>query len=245
MITKPFKRIIRPIQLSPIKYSEGGTDPYFVDDEYAADRISLTRAYHILEQDLRHLFEYVEPDDGNLNTYSHRLYELLLRASTEFETNCKSILLDNQYQKKGRLDITDYHKVNTCSRMSEYEIVISIWRSGPKVFKPFEEWSVGHSLSWYQAYNDVKHNRTIEFSKANLNHVISAVSAVLALLFSQFYYKCFSPRGDTRMYIGAPWYTSTDTIFAIKGPTAWTSAECYKFDWSSLQNNTDRFDTFF
>ena len=51
----------------------------------------------IKELDFKKVFEYIEPSDINLEVYSHRLYELLLRAATECETNFTSILKDNDY----------------------------------------------------------------------------------------------------------------------------------------------------
>jgi hypothetical protein len=34
--------------------------------------------------------DYVEPADQNLNTYSFRIHELLMRACIEVEANCKA-----------------------------------------------------------------------------------------------------------------------------------------------------------
>jgi hypothetical protein len=75
--------------------------PYISDPRYCQERTSLCRAYKMLERDLEHLFEYIEPCDANNSTYSHRTFELMLRASTEFEANCKGILLANGYSSAG------------------------------------------------------------------------------------------------------------------------------------------------
>lgn len=72
-----------------------GNDEYVLDNRYADDADLLYRAYQMLEQDLREFFQYVEPSDEHEKVFSLRAYGLLLRAATEFETNCKRILAKN------------------------------------------------------------------------------------------------------------------------------------------------------
>src|SRR5690554_5224374 len=99
-LSKPYRRIIRPYLL-PNHYVFGPSNNiYFVDDSYASDRFEIIRAYYILEKDLINLFEFIDPSDANLATYSHKTYELLLRASTEFELNAKKVLSANGYSNK-------------------------------------------------------------------------------------------------------------------------------------------------
>ena len=50
-------------------------------------------AFELLQADFRRLGEYVELNDANLSTFSHRLYELLVRTCTEFESLCKELLV--------------------------------------------------------------------------------------------------------------------------------------------------------
>lgn len=119
MLDKPYRRIIRPFTLSEDGYSVGVLDDsYLMDSDYVPDRVTLIRAYNTIERDLVRLFEYVEPADANLATYSHRVYELLLRACTEFEANCKGILNANAYAKSGNWNIADYYRINSSSRLS-------------------------------------------------------------------------------------------------------------------------------
>src|SRR5437868_2327075 len=104
-ITIPYFRIYRP-------FGEGGgllnfEYEYILDSRYASNLTDLIRGYHQLEKELIGISDFVEPSDANANCYSHRLYALLLRASTEFETNAKSILQANGYNKSGNWNITD------------------------------------------------------------------------------------------------------------------------------------------
>lgn len=224
-LKKPYYRIFRP--------SPGGSSlgyrlmgKYIVDERYANDRTLLCRAYDLIINDLKMLFEYVEPTDKNLNTYSHRTFELLLRASTEFETNCKRILMANGYKKK-KMNITDYFKINKATKLSEYEIIMDFWRPERKIIRPFEDWKKGQELTWYQEYNEVKHDRNEKFPKASLENVLEAVSGLTATLFSQFEVFSFDPYQITNEY---SFYSDglilgEKAIFGIKIP-AWGVVKC-------------------
>ena len=238
-IDRPFYRIIRP----------GVFVEYCEDRRYAEDRIMLCRAFKLLEDDLKRLFEYVEPCDENFNTYSHRIYELLLKASTEFETNAKQILKSNGYNFSGRnLNITDYFKINAATKLSEYEVFLDFWRPTRKVIMPFSEWNgQNQSLSWYQGYNKVKHDRQYNFCEASLQNVIKAIAGVLVILYAQFDFHAL-----TVYSLGSPIFTDNDgfgtpiveSMFGIKRPNSWTEEEKYSFEWNSLKNEQYPFQTY-
>lgn len=140
---------------------------YIYHKTYASDRYNLVHAFKIIENDIRRIFEFIEPSEKNQQTFSHRLYELFVRCSTEFETNCKQIMLANGY-KGEHMNVEDYFKINLATQVSKYEIKLDLWHPEPKIIRPFFEWDAGHSLSWYQDYNKVKHHRSEKFELANL-----------------------------------------------------------------------------
>ena len=75
-LSKPYYRIARPKAYIP---------NYVTDDRYAFDRLQLSRAYVNIEKQLRDIFNHIEPDEANKNTFSFELYTLLLRACTEVD----------------------------------------------------------------------------------------------------------------------------------------------------------------
>lgn len=149
--------------------------------------MSLLHTAQLIIRDLYELFNYVEPNDVNLRTYSHRLYELLLRTATEFDANCKGVLDANGYVKPGgaNLNITDYFKLEAVCHLSGYKVSFERWPN--HVFKPFEAWSAGTfaPLPWYQGYNHVKHNRFAHFNEANFENVMNAIAGLLCILHAQ------------------------------------------------------------
>ncbi len=247
-LNKPYYRIIRPFKVNSTSYL-GGISSHLVDFKYAQDRIELCRAYQLIEKDLLHLFEYIDPCDDNLNTYSHRTYELFLRTATEFETNCKRILEANGYKKSGNLTIQDYYKIHQASQLGHYKISLLLWPAAPKTFEPFKEWveqvENPYSLAWYKAYNEVKHDRYKNFKKASLENVLTAISGLKAILFSQFF--IFTTIGsDSGMHSDDDTFgvSNIGEIFTVMPYKGWKPEECYDFDWEKIKNDDEPFEKF-
>lgn len=236
-LANPYKRIARPFDAPHGSWIIGSIErSYLLRPEFAADRTTLIRAYHAIEKDLRQVFDFIEPDDRNLNTFSTRLYEIFLRASTEFESNCKLILSENGYSRKGNLDITDFKRINKATHLLEYKIQLIVWASEPLLLEPFLCWSNCDRLYWYKEYNTVKHNRSSEFHRANLKNTIDAVAALFIILFSQFNILTFSAHELVVSYNDWDgWLAHQNSIFWVKVPTSWQPYECYS---SSSTNAT-------
>jgi hypothetical protein len=132
--------------------------------------------------------------------------------------------------------IRDYYKINTASKLSEYQLKLRAWSPDEKSITPFSEWNNSHSLTWYQNYNDSKHDRNRNFHLANLENLIKAVAGVFAILFSQFHLLSFNAYETAYSYSWSDdeFYSDDNSIFAVKLPT-WRDSEMYDFDWQSLK----------
>ncbi|PIF46081.1 hypothetical protein CLU96_3099 [Chryseobacterium sp. 52] len=245
-LNKPFKKIIRPFTND--NYLQANTNTYLLDNDYSNARITSIRAFEIIVKDYLNILDYVEPNDNNENTYSHRIYELFLRTCTEFESNCKSILSSNQFTKTGRWNILDYYKINRATKLSEYEIHLNIWSPNTKVLKPFIAWNspTPISLDWYIAYNNVKHDRNNAFREANLKNLTLALSGLFTILFSQYYTFCFDSHQNNNSFItdNQGFINTSKSIFKIKLPDTWAETEKYDFDWHTLSTSADKFSSF-
>lgn len=62
-------------------------------------------AFYLLVQDFLRVCEFIEPVDAHLQVFSHRLYELLLRASTEFESLSREILEAHGLDPAGNMNV--------------------------------------------------------------------------------------------------------------------------------------------
>lgn len=123
-VTKAYYRTAR--QFVNGNYYAAGED-YVVHPAYAVRPENYIRAFELIQKDLLSLFESVEPADQNLATYSFRMHELLMRTCIELEANFKAILAANNYSNTGRLNITDYYKINTSHYLSDYEVRLPYW----------------------------------------------------------------------------------------------------------------------
>lgn len=77
--------------------------------------------------------EFNEPTDAHLQVYSHRLYEILLRACTEFESLCREILMTHGLRKKGNLNIFGYVEIAPSFGPSTTDIHCPILATGAGV----------------------------------------------------------------------------------------------------------------
>lgn len=239
-INNPYHRIWRPMSgydwLNNM-WSEDGpakTLDYLHDNDYADinEKNSLIHTAQLIIRDLYDLFNYIEPNDVNINTYSHRLYELLLRTATEFEANCKGILESNGYVKPegGNLNIRDYFKIEAAAHLSEYRVTFERWPNHR--FCPFDVWNATTfvALPWYQGYNHVKHNRFANFHEANLGNVMNAIAGLLCILHAQFGENmdgvCFEGISRSQSVEGVV----ENGTFAINAPT-FPDTEKYDFVW--------------
>ena len=141
-------------------------------------------SFRLLVDDLKEVCAFVEPIDTNLNTFSHRIYELLLRACTEFESASKQALVAAGYSKPVcDMNINDYRTLEQHLKLELFEVGLLLWQPAPSYVRPFASWSTAQPpLSWYEAYNKVKHNRNTEFAVANLGNLRLAMSGLFALL---------------------------------------------------------------
>ena len=238
-LQKPFYRIARPFT-DKYDYSGKGNSnkSYLTDIRYANNRISLCRAYFIIQNDFLEMLNYIDPDDDNLKCFSHRIYELFLRASTEFESNCKAILCGNGYKKvRGNdFNIKDYYKINKACKLSEYIAYFDTWNNHPLEIKPFQEWesSSYQPLPWYRNYNLVKHDRSKKFKEANLENLIKAISSLYVVLLAQFNRAINLNDNISQVeHSGSGTAIFKNSIFRITFPR-WESADHYTFDWGLL-----------
>jgi hypothetical protein len=186
----------------------------YVSEQFLQD----IRAYKNIQSSLDDLFNYIEPSTENLNSYGHKIRELLILACTEVECLLVKTLTDNGYKTMERYSTRDYIKCKEILGLGKYEVTLAQYPNLKK-FKPFQIWAADSptkSLPWYDAYNSVKHNRSDNIVKANLEHLLDAISAIHILLESQYGKNIFTRRKSL---------TEDRSIYKTEVWPQWTCAE--------------------
>src|SRR5208337_4384486 len=145
-ISNPFPRIARPT----VGSDYFGHRAYVFHPAYATAPERYVQAYVLLQTDLLHVFEYVEPADKNNGCYSFRIQEILLRACIEVEANWKAILTANHYPA-GKWDRRDYRLIEESHRLSGWTVQIPHWSGGGNIRRPFAACAsaaTSSKLSW-------------------------------------------------------------------------------------------------
>lgn len=124
-------------------------------------------------------------------------------------------------------------------KLDQYELTTQLW-SPEKTISPLSEWRLGYSLRWYQAYNNVKHNRYTNFHEATLENLFNGICCLITILAAQFTKSIGYLDGS-----GIIMTTDNDneiliSDFAIKYPL-FTDDEKYEFDWDTLKNDLQPF----
>jgi hypothetical protein len=237
---KPFHRNYR-------SNSDCSNWEYVKDREYAIVPEHYTRAFLLIQNDMEKLFEYIEPADINLSTYSFRIHGLLMRTCIEIEANFKAIFKENIYSKNvNNLNMKDYFKINKTHHLDDYSVGIPIWNGAKSIFYPFKEWKNNDSkLSWHSAYNNSKHDREQNFEYANFENLLNAITGLFVLLSSQFYTESFSTGENSLALSGYDYYEGTFGIgnfFIVNFPKNWSEDEMYDFNWSELCKEKNKFE---
>lgn len=135
--------------------------------------------YIMLEKRVVELEEYIAFNEDNKSCYSKQIMNILINVCCEFDVICKLII---------DMDLNDFGKINVyrqaISQDDNYKIAISEELD-------FIEFSELHliplknfeteSPDWWKAYNDLKHNREENFSKATLFNLLNALGALYIL----------------------------------------------------------------
>ncbi|MEX6663204.1 hypothetical protein [Pseudomonas sp. W2-17] len=195
-------------------------------------KLQSTVAATSLFQELEGLFRYIEPDPNNAAAYGHKIRELLILACTEVEASWRGVIVANCSEIKcSTLTTRDYVKLLPLLRLDQWSVRLKNYFSYETIC-PFEGWTSDRptkSLSWYDAYNAVKHDREGNFSKASIEHLLQAMAAVHVLqmaqwgpdIYSEIFQSNFSPfrviktptLSVSDMYVCPPGYKSEAVLY--------------------------------
>ncbi len=133
--------------------------------------------YLVLEDDLDKTSRFVEPNNQG-DVFSIEFYKIILLAAAECESVMK--LICKQIDGKEYGNISEYKGVILGKFPDIGKTEVYVGRAECTV-KPFENWSVG-TLAWWKEYQEIKHSRFSNFSKANYENAVLVLSALYVLI---------------------------------------------------------------
>ena len=150
---------------------------------------SLAKQFQATEQYVSHSLD----DDGKLqneNTFSSEFAKILMLAASEFEVISKALCIESGFE----ISKNDNIVIITKNILTKYpKIGETIIQTPYKIYKPLKDWKIVlvdtinkasekvEGLSWWNDYNGVKHNRSQNFTKANLKNCVDAMASLMVL----------------------------------------------------------------
>ncbi len=170
-----------------------------------------------LARQLDRICQTIQPEESTFDTFGHDIRNLLILACTEVESHWRGVLVANDVRKK-HFKTSDYVILREAMRLNEYAVGFA---SYPWLvpFKPFEGWTTDSptkTLRWYDAYNSVKHNRELEFTRATLRHAFEAVTACAVMMAAQF-----------GQHVNGGWRSELQSFFLFSGVPIWPFSDVY------------------
>lgn len=141
---------------------------------------SYWKFYLRLEKEFWEIIQYIEFEPKNYPTYSLKLMQLLLNVGAEVDAVMKELCgIDGS----NRTTIADYAKVLLSKYPQITEQKVCVFHHS-LVLIPFADWNEekpSQSLHFWNAYNEVKHNRADNYTLASLEVVANALAALFTL----------------------------------------------------------------
>jgi hypothetical protein len=189
---------------------------------------------HSLEQveclfeDFVAIFRVVHPTPDNLDAYGGEIRSLLILACTEVEAQWKGVLQANGVTSASSTN--DYVRVLPVLKLEWYSVRLTRYPHLPLV-APFKGWKAAsptQSLPWYQAYNNVKHDREAHFKQATLQNALASVAACAVMLGAQFGVEALHRHRLSNLFEfrERPQWEPGEWYYAGPPGTAWREVQC-------------------
>jgi hypothetical protein len=214
------------LELNPGEYYPGMARPVAGEspgrnqdrsDKAIHSRASFSGQLHALIQQFEQICRVVQPIEPNFRTFGHEIRNVLILACTEVEAQWKGILESHDMDAE---NTKDYVKLASPMKLSEYRVEFPYypWISA---IRPFANWHSGtktptKDLPWYDAYNNVKHDRESNFNRASLGHTFEALTGFFVMLCAQYGWD-FALSGDA----------ASRAFFRLRDNPQWSFSEYY------------------
>lgn len=147
---------------------------------------SYWKYYLALEEDFIKSLRYVTLDTANFSSFSTEYTKQYQAICSEIDVTCKEICGIIKIGSKPS-NITQYAKIilDDMSNITNESVTLKNYTSIS--LSPWSQWKLEkdgipyQSPSWWNSYNNVKHDRNTYFNEANLENVLNALAGLYIL----------------------------------------------------------------
>lgn len=148
------------------------------------DKVQFTNfywKYYIhLENEFINTTEFVMLDENNFETFSIEYQKLLLAIGSECEIIFRELCgFDSDDTSKNIADFRNKIKSSNLMDLNNQVHIMGV--SSLNMIEPFGETWPNQTPTWWSEYNKVKHGRTLNYKKANLENVLYTLAGLYLL----------------------------------------------------------------
>lgn len=133
-----------------------------------------------LERDLESISRYVEFDSRNYSVFSVELVKLLLAVGSETDVVLRA-LCHELVPSRNPKNINEYRGIVLQKYPKLPKLRVKLLESSI-ILQPWMNWAAGENPDWWKTYNDVKHDRTNNYSRGNLQQVLNASAGLMVVI---------------------------------------------------------------
>ncbi|KDM91196.1 hypothetical protein [Photobacterium galatheae] len=144
-------------------------------------QVNFLAYYKTFEDDIDKLSRYIEISEDNFKVYSIELTRLYLSICSEVDVVMKllcGLLTDNKSKPKNMCSCLEIIVEHMPEFVDQQVSCAGLKRN----FKPWAEVTEEKRPSWWVYHNKVKHDRSKNYAKANLNNVLLALAGLFTLI---------------------------------------------------------------
>ena len=136
--------------------------------------------YLSLEKELQEISEYVSIHKKNRYVFSFKIMQLYFAVCTDIDSIFKHIQSNLKPQEdSSSFNIKHHIKMLKDKFPLVRDTIVELKFSGQVLeFTPFEPLFLNSKDTWWKDYNSVKHSRSDNFHKANLDNLLNSLSAL-------------------------------------------------------------------
>lgn len=138
-----------------------------------------------IEKDFEQISRYVEFAEDNNSTYSIEFARAIMASAQEIDGILKKICQILLPKSKAK-NINDY-QIIISQQLPQFITENAYLPRFGMSSQPWINWASGKSPDWWQANNNIKHERTSNLKDANLKNGYNAIAALL--ITTLYYYK--------------------------------------------------------